>query len=198
MFSPLFRNSLLAKAARVRSIPVVPKLTVHKSMPNQHHPDKVCVSAWVPRTLARRIRKEAKRLRMSISDWVCLRFEQGVAHVELDEKDYRAIANEVAAAKRRTDLRLRENRPVERIEGIDEAPMSGRPGRPGTAGGSRSPRNAVEARQNGKGPKGSDIRDRSDDSRQKRASSVVRSNGSAGPSGKVRRKKSEIGTRDRK
>lgn len=192
MFSPLYRNSLLAKAARVRSIPVVPKLTVHKSMPNQHHPDKVCVSAWVPRTLARRIRKEAKRLRMSISDWVCLRFEQGVSHVELDEKDYRAIANEVAAAKRRTDLRLRENRPVERDSGVEQAPV---PGRPRASGSSCSPRNAVEARQAGKGPKGADIRDRSDDSGQKRSGSVVRSNGSAGPSGTVRRKKSEIGTR---
>lgn len=70
-------------------------------VPNQHSPDKICVSAWVSRTVHARLVKEGKRRGMSLTEFVEHLYNHAVKDVELTPQDYRRIADQTERARRR-------------------------------------------------------------------------------------------------
>jgi len=83
-------------------------------MPNQHAPDKICVSAWVPRTVHLRLVKASKRGGMSVTEYVEHLYNNATKEIELTPEDYRkiALATEQATtrgADRRRRLGLNRN-----------------------------------------------------------------------------------------
>lgn len=79
-------------------------------MPNAHSSDKICVSAWIPRTLARRLVKKAKQFKLTVSDFLNLIYTNATQDVELSAEDYREIARQTEAAQKRVDRRRERNR----------------------------------------------------------------------------------------
>lgn len=75
-------------------------------MANQRSADKVCVSAYVPRTTARRLKKLAEKREQSLTELVEALYIEATRDIELTPEDYRQIANEVEAARRGTNPRL--------------------------------------------------------------------------------------------
>src|SRR5262245_60348741 len=71
-------------------------------MPNQHSPDKICVSAWVPRTVHRRLVKKAKVRRMTLTEFVEHLYNNATKDIELIPQDYRDIAKETERARERS------------------------------------------------------------------------------------------------
>src|SRR5919109_5109619 len=69
-------------------------------MPNQHSADKVGVSAYVPRTVARRLEKLAKQRNMIKSALLEYLYTEATRDIELTPDDYRQIARETEAAMR--------------------------------------------------------------------------------------------------
>jgi hypothetical protein len=79
-------------------------------MPNQRSADKVCVSAYVPRTTQRRLKKLADKRGQSLTELVESLYIEATREIELTPEDYRQIANEVEQAARGTDQRVGRSR----------------------------------------------------------------------------------------
>lgn len=79
-------------------------------MPNQHAPDKACVSVWVSRTLRRRLEKEAKKRGKTLTELCEDIYSDATRKTELTPEDYRKIAEDVEKAKLGIDRRLRSSR----------------------------------------------------------------------------------------
>lgn len=90
-------------------------------MPNKHAIDKVCVSAWVPRTLHRQLVKLATERKMKLAELVEYIYTQETKDVELTSQDYHAIAEAIAAAEQGRDLRVGKKR----SRGEDEEEVRG-------------------------------------------------------------------------
>ncbi|HSI84261.1 MAG: hypothetical protein ACAI35_26255 [Candidatus Methylacidiphilales bacterium] len=74
-------------------------------MPNQHAPDKASVGIWIPRTLKRRLEKEAKARKMPLSDLIVFLYDQATRDVELTPEDYLQIAEDTRRATDRARLK---------------------------------------------------------------------------------------------
>lgn len=87
-------------------------------MPSQHAPDKICVSAWVPRTLQKRLSNKAKKEKKTLTELVEDLYNDATRDIELTPDDYIEIAKETEAARKRIDRRTRSKRaPHEAEEG---------------------------------------------------------------------------------
>jgi hypothetical protein len=75
-------------------------------MPNQHSPDKICISAWVGRPLHRRLTKAAKARKMTLTDYAEHLYAQATREIELTAEDFRQIAEAVERAKRKSSARV--------------------------------------------------------------------------------------------
>jgi hypothetical protein len=69
-------------------------------MPNQHAADKEVLGFYIPRTLARRVRKAARLRGLTITAYVEEILTHATRTTELTPEDYRAIAQETEAAIR--------------------------------------------------------------------------------------------------
>jgi hypothetical protein len=75
-------------------------------MPNQHSPDKICISAWVNRAMHRRLMKAAKARKMTFTDYAEHLYAQATRDIELTPEDFRQIAEAVERAKRKGSTRV--------------------------------------------------------------------------------------------
>lgn len=79
-------------------------------MPGQHSPDKISVGLWISRAIHARLVKEAKSRKFgTISDFLEYLFVQATKNVELDENDYRKIADDTERARRGEKKRKRSD-----------------------------------------------------------------------------------------
>lgn len=75
------------------------------AMPNQHSKEKKSLGIRIPRTLYRRIQKDAERRGMTIVEFAEWTLFKETQDVELTSEDYEKIAQELDAAKRGIDGR---------------------------------------------------------------------------------------------
>ena len=73
---------------------------------NQRSPDKVNVTAWVERPIAKRVRKMAARQKLDVSSFVRRILQDATFEMELTPDDYKEIAEET----KRAALRLSRQR----------------------------------------------------------------------------------------
>ena len=85
--------------------PLNPTPSPSSFMPNQHAPDKASVGIWIPRTLKRRLEKEAKARKMPLSDLIVFLYDQATRDVELTPEDYLQIAEDTRRATDRARLK---------------------------------------------------------------------------------------------
>lgn len=71
-------------------------------MPNQHSPDKICLSAWIERDLHRRVLKAAKAKGMTLTEYAEHLYAKATRDIELTAEDYREIAEAIDRAKRKS------------------------------------------------------------------------------------------------
>ena len=70
-------------------------------MPNAPDPDKTMLSVRMPRTLYERLRKLARKNKMSITDYVLQIITLETKHITLTAEDYERIAKQTREAERR-------------------------------------------------------------------------------------------------
>ncbi len=70
-------------------------------MPNAPDPDKTMLSVRMPRTLYERLRKLARKNKMSITDYVLQIITLETKHITLTAEDYERIAHQTREAERR-------------------------------------------------------------------------------------------------
>lgn len=68
-------------------------------MPSQHSPDKEPFSLQIPRTLLRRIQRQAKALGMTVPGFIIAVLTEKTAHITLTSKDYAAITEATKKAE---------------------------------------------------------------------------------------------------
>lgn len=69
-------------------------------MPNQPNHEKAILSIRIQRDVKRAAEIEARRLKVSLTDFVTASIIQSTAHVVLQPEDYRQIADEIERARR--------------------------------------------------------------------------------------------------
>ncbi|MBT9450680.1 arc-type ribbon-helix-helix [Akkermansia glycaniphila] len=70
-------------------------------MPNAPDPDKTMLSVRMPRTLYERLRKLARKNKMSITDYVLQIITLETKNITLTAEDYERIAQQTREAERR-------------------------------------------------------------------------------------------------
>lgn len=70
-------------------------------MPNAPDPDKTMLSVRMPRTLYERLRKLARKNKMSITDYVLQIITLETKNITLTAEDYERIAKQTREAERR-------------------------------------------------------------------------------------------------
>jgi hypothetical protein len=71
-------------------------------MPGQHATTEECISAWIPRQLATKVRKAAKARRMTITDFLEEVYRNATEHIPIDDED----REEIQKAERRAARRI--------------------------------------------------------------------------------------------
>lgn len=81
------------------------RISQWNNMPNQPAPDKDVLSVRIPRTLKRRLEKQAERKEMTLSQFVEWLLNEAVKNTELTPDDYNQIAEETARAIKRASAK---------------------------------------------------------------------------------------------
>ena len=79
--------------------PIVKPSSIKCKMPGQHSPDKEPFSLQIPRTLLRRIQRQAKALGMTVPGYIIAFLTEKTAHITLTSKDYAAISEATKKAE---------------------------------------------------------------------------------------------------
>jgi hypothetical protein len=67
-------------------------------MPNAHAADKEVMGFYIPRTLARKVRKAAKAQGLTVTAFIEQALTHGTRHIELSPEDYEEIAKATRCA----------------------------------------------------------------------------------------------------